>query len=318
MKLFFTTLASAVMLAGIARSEPLVKPGTCELIIASRQTNAEAQDVLIARGDTQYAKIFTAQNGWYAVSIGALKFNEEKAVISSWKASGRIPQDAYCSTGAKYTGGYDWSTKNRLGTSGSTASRGSETPTPSQPSGSSVILGGVSPEQYKSCTFKFETKNMAISWASMMTLAGFNGYEDVNSFMYGIMCDWRPDSTFIIGGEVKDSDGYFVVPTLSDGRREVKVAVNGCSFDLSFGEENGKFNVEDNKKRCERVASSSHRGVADLYALSNGDYGVRCNDGTSTAITLNNGVYCAIPPDGRSSECSSSSSFSAMANWVCQ
>lgn len=175
-------------------------------------------------------------------------------------------------------------------------------------------------EQYKSCAFEFETKNMKISWLSMMAMASMNGYKDVDNFMYGIMCDWRPNSTFNIGGEVKDSDGYFVVPTLSDGRRQVKVSVKGCSFELSFGEANGKFNVEDNKKRCERVASSSHKGVADLYALSNGsgDYGVSCKDGTSTAITLNNGVYCAIPPDDRASKCSSSSSFRAMANWVCQ
>lgn len=64
--------------------------------------------------------------------------------------------------------------------------------------------------------------------------------------------------------------------------------------------------------------SISHGGVYELRDLGNGDKGVSCNDGTSTAITYNSGTYCAIPPDARTSQCNSNTNFEQMAFWVCQ
>lgn len=89
-------------------AEPLVEPGTCELIIAARPTLEEAKQVVSGVTDKRFVKIFQAQNGWYAISIGALRPDEEEPIMAKWKASGKIPQDAYCSTGEKYVSGMKW------------------------------------------------------------------------------------------------------------------------------------------------------------------------------------------------------------------
>jgi hypothetical protein len=88
-------------------ADPLVEPGTCELIIASRPTLEEAKQVVSGVTDKRFVKIFQAQNGWYAISIGALRPDEEEPIMTKWKASGKIPQDAYCSTGKKYVARVD-------------------------------------------------------------------------------------------------------------------------------------------------------------------------------------------------------------------
>jgi hypothetical protein len=87
----------------------LVEPGTCELIVAARQTLDEAKQYAAGVADKRFLKIFQAENGWYAVSIGALRPEEEEPMMAKWKASGKIPSDAYCSTGEKYVAGMRWS-----------------------------------------------------------------------------------------------------------------------------------------------------------------------------------------------------------------
>lgn len=115
MKKIVVAALSLSLLAQPVFSEQMVKPGTCELIVAARPTLSEARAYVRREiADKQFTKIFKAQNGWYAISIGALKPDEEEPVMKKWKSSGRIPGDSYCSTGKKYTALYDWQTGNRV------------------------------------------------------------------------------------------------------------------------------------------------------------------------------------------------------------
>ena len=80
-----------------------IKPGECALIVASRPTIAEAREyVLVNVSDKRFLQAFRSRNGWIAISVGTLKTDEVERVLSSWKATGRIPLDSYCSTGANY------------------------------------------------------------------------------------------------------------------------------------------------------------------------------------------------------------------------
>ncbi|MGY6697708.1 MAG: hypothetical protein ACXIUW_17010 [Roseinatronobacter sp.] len=99
----------AVIFGSPAFSQPLVEPGTCELIVASRPNFSAARAYIRANiQDTRFTRIFKSSNGWYAISIGSLRSHEEKSVMQNWKASGRIPQDSLCSRGQKYLAEYNW------------------------------------------------------------------------------------------------------------------------------------------------------------------------------------------------------------------
>lgn len=111
---FIAFALSASLASTQVSAAPLVKPGTCELVVASRSSLSAARAYVRSNvSNTKHTKIFKSQNGWYAISIGALTPSEEKPIISKWKSSGKIPRDAYCSTGKKYVGQYDWRTKTK-------------------------------------------------------------------------------------------------------------------------------------------------------------------------------------------------------------
>ncbi|MCG7494101.1 hypothetical protein [Thalassobius sp. Cn5-15] len=107
-------LAAMAFFSSPVMAEDMVKPGTCELIVASRPSLDAARDYVRTLSDRRFAKVFEADNGWYAVSIGALKPAEEKPVLTKWKASGKIPKDSYCSTGKTYVALYDWKSGEQL------------------------------------------------------------------------------------------------------------------------------------------------------------------------------------------------------------
>lgn len=80
-----------------------IPPGECALIVASRQTVAEARAYVLTNiRDRRFLSAFLGRNGWIAISVGTLNPDEVDTVLSSWKESGRIPQDSYCSTGSNY------------------------------------------------------------------------------------------------------------------------------------------------------------------------------------------------------------------------
>ena len=85
-----------------------IKPNECVLVVASRPTVQKAREYIIANiQDRRFMKAFKSENGWIAISIGTLKPHEVEPTLKRWKASGKIPQDSYCSTGTKYVGVVD-------------------------------------------------------------------------------------------------------------------------------------------------------------------------------------------------------------------
>jgi hypothetical protein len=123
-------IVSLSVVGGQAYAQPLVKPGTCELVVASRSSLAAAQNyVRSSVASKTYTKIFKAENGWYAVSIGALTPSEEVTIIPAWKASGKIPQDAYCPGGATFVSQHNWQSGSQTAT---------KSPAKSKPSGSQL------------------------------------------------------------------------------------------------------------------------------------------------------------------------------------
>jgi hypothetical protein len=80
-----------------------IPPGECALIVASRPSIAEARKYVLTNiADRRFLDAFRSGNGWISISIGTLKPDDVDPVLSSWKASGRIPQDSYCSTGTNF------------------------------------------------------------------------------------------------------------------------------------------------------------------------------------------------------------------------
>lgn len=111
---FLVSVSLAVSVPTVAVSQNLIEPGTCELIVKSEPSLDSARSYARNIDDTRFVKIFESSNGWYAISIGALKPHEEEAIISSWKASGKIPDDSRCSDGKKFIAQYDWRTGDRV------------------------------------------------------------------------------------------------------------------------------------------------------------------------------------------------------------
>jgi len=106
-----TILFSSTM----AFAEPLIEPGTCELQVKSTRSLSLAQSYIRQNySDRRYAKIFAANNGWYAVSIGSLQPHQVDSVISSWISSGEIPDDSFCSYGDNYIARYSWQTGEQI------------------------------------------------------------------------------------------------------------------------------------------------------------------------------------------------------------
>ena len=85
-----------------------INPGTCELIVAARKTLPEILDYIQSIPTKKFVNIFAAQNGWFTISVGSLKPNEVSVVLKNWKASGRIPEDSYCSKGEKFIAEINW------------------------------------------------------------------------------------------------------------------------------------------------------------------------------------------------------------------
>ncbi|WP_298858648.1 hypothetical protein [uncultured Sulfitobacter sp.] len=105
---FVLSLIVSMVVCSPAVSEGLVENGTCELVVASRQSLSEARSYIQEVDDNRFAKIFRSSNGWYAISIGSLKPHEEAPIMDAWKSAGKIPNDAICSSGKNYVAMYNW------------------------------------------------------------------------------------------------------------------------------------------------------------------------------------------------------------------
>jgi len=71
----------------------------CALIVAARQTEAEARAYIAAYPNTNdwFWKVFESQNGWFAISASLVLSDEADYALRTLKGQGAIPDDAYCS-----------------------------------------------------------------------------------------------------------------------------------------------------------------------------------------------------------------------------
>lgn len=83
-------------------AQGLVPSGQCAIIVASRQTLSEARIYVRQHGLEDLATIYEAQNGWLAISVGAVTSTVSERMLAELKADPSFPADAYCSTGKAY------------------------------------------------------------------------------------------------------------------------------------------------------------------------------------------------------------------------
>lgn len=113
-KLQILLISVSLVFPSVSNAQSLVKPGTCELIVKSKPTLSSAREYAGNISDKRFVKIFKSSNDWYAISVGSLKPHEVDPIVQKWKASGKIPNDSFCSKGSKYVAEYNWRTGNRV------------------------------------------------------------------------------------------------------------------------------------------------------------------------------------------------------------
>lgn len=154
--------------------------------------------------------------------------------------------------------------------------------------------------EYGTCTVLFDVQ-MKLSLNANAAMASLDGFENVNEFMFGNLCDWRPQATFLVGGMIKDSDGMYSMRRSSEGLDEVDVTVDGCTFQMSFGKNGKKFVLNDNRRKCEKPVSSGASCEIEWINSTNesGDFTGSCG-GRSFAGTYSgyNTTYTVTGPAG--------------------
>lgn len=102
------SLLSTIFVAMPLFAEPFPND-ECAVIVASRQTLDEVRAYINDNiTDKRYISVYPSQNGWYAISVGKLKPNLADTVMANWKASGKIPNDSFCSNGDKFADAIAW------------------------------------------------------------------------------------------------------------------------------------------------------------------------------------------------------------------
>lgn len=82
--------------------------GKCAVIAASRSTLSEARQWIYESGYEDEAHVYYSENGWYAITLGLVSISESRSIIDRSIRTGKLPSDAYCSTGAKYIRKVEW------------------------------------------------------------------------------------------------------------------------------------------------------------------------------------------------------------------
>jgi len=96
--------ALVLVIAGTTVVSAFVPPGQCALIVASRLTLSEVTQFQRENPNIPRGHVYSAQNGWYAISAGTIETDLAEEYMRRAKQAGQIPQDSYCSSGRAYTG----------------------------------------------------------------------------------------------------------------------------------------------------------------------------------------------------------------------
>ena len=97
-----------VWAADLAQAQGFFPTGQCAIVVASRQSVAEARAWIIVNSWEKEAAVFSSRNGWFAISIGVVDSSLAPSALQRGKAAGSLPADAYCSTGNSYLRQIEW------------------------------------------------------------------------------------------------------------------------------------------------------------------------------------------------------------------
>lgn len=97
-----------VWAAGLAQAQGFFPIGQCAIIVASRQSVAEVRAWIVANSWEKEAAVFSSANGWFPISIGVIDASLAPNVLQRGKSTGRLPADAYCSTGKNFLREVEW------------------------------------------------------------------------------------------------------------------------------------------------------------------------------------------------------------------
>jgi hypothetical protein len=92
-----------------------IPSGWCAVTIASRPNLQEAVDfvALLPRGQLHDVEIYPSSNGWFAISSRRVPQAQANAALAQGKAAGLYPDDAYCTTGARFGAPAAWRNMRR-------------------------------------------------------------------------------------------------------------------------------------------------------------------------------------------------------------
>ncbi|WP_135506576.1 hypothetical protein [Roseovarius aestuariivivens] len=86
-----------------------IPAGRCMLVVSSQPSLAHTRNYILTEAvSRKFMQVFPSSNGWYAIAVGSLRPEERDGILSAWKASGRIPGDSFCTTGASFRAPIDW------------------------------------------------------------------------------------------------------------------------------------------------------------------------------------------------------------------
>lgn len=82
--------------------QKLIPDGSCAVIIASRETIPEVRQYIQENSiSKKNLKVYEADNGWYAISVGTLDNSSQSEKMYELKHSSKIPDDSFCTQGNK-------------------------------------------------------------------------------------------------------------------------------------------------------------------------------------------------------------------------
>jgi len=104
---FGVAVLAALFVEGLSADEgtPVTELPASQMwvVVGSRPTEHEAKSFARPyRSDFPHTKIFLSQNGWYAITIGAVEYPSNKSVIKRAIASGTIPSDSFFLSGKTF------------------------------------------------------------------------------------------------------------------------------------------------------------------------------------------------------------------------
>ncbi|SPJ23399.1 S1 family peptidase [Palleronia abyssalis] len=95
-------------LAGPAAAQVRVPAGDCAIVVASRQSLPEVRSFIDAWGFQSRARVYRAQNGWFAITLGTTRNDGSADRIAAMKRAGTVPSDSFCSTMDSYSAEIPW------------------------------------------------------------------------------------------------------------------------------------------------------------------------------------------------------------------